>query len=75
MDASSVTEILYLDDPQDVPRAVELVQAIIALSKFNINRITGDVGKCADMASIKFLGTILESFLPFMDITNSRSHT
>ncbi|KAG2045629.1 hypothetical protein BDR06DRAFT_1025763, partial [Suillus hirtellus] len=58
-----------LDDPQDVPRAVELMQAIIALSKFNINRITGDVCKCADMASIKFLGTILESLLPFMDIT------
>ncbi|KAG1777967.1 hypothetical protein EV702DRAFT_947624, partial [Suillus placidus] len=72
MDESSVTKLLNPDDPQDVPRAVELMQAIIALSKFNIDTITGDVGMCADMSSIKSLGTILESLLlPFIDVTLS----
>ncbi|KAG2747872.1 hypothetical protein P692DRAFT_20694560, partial [Suillus brevipes Sb2] len=52
--------------------AVELMQAIIVLSKFKINTITADVGMCADMSAIKSLGAILESLLlPFIDITLS----
>ncbi|KAG1763515.1 hypothetical protein EV702DRAFT_1220308 [Suillus placidus] len=72
MDESAVTRLLNPDDPQDVPHAVELMQAIIALSKFKIDTITGDVGMCIDMSSIKSLGAILESLLlPFIDITLS----
>ncbi|KAG2126020.1 hypothetical protein DEU56DRAFT_743256 [Suillus clintonianus] len=71
-DESSITKLLNPDDPQDVPRAVELMQAIISLSKLKVDTISGDVGMCADMAAIKALGAILESLLlPFIDITLS----
>ncbi|KAG2338518.1 hypothetical protein BDR05DRAFT_951816, partial [Suillus weaverae] len=56
MDESAVTRLLNPDDPQDVPHTVELMQAIIALSKFKINTITGDVESL---------------LLPFIDITLS----
>lgn len=53
-------------------RAIELMQAIIALSKNQFNTATLCVGKCADIAAIKLLGAILESILlPFIDITLS----
>lgn len=71
-DESSITKLLNPDDPQDVPRAVELMQAIISLSKLKVDTISGDVGMCADMVAIKALGAILESLLvPFIDITLS----
>ncbi|KAG0692593.1 hypothetical protein DFH29DRAFT_882269 [Suillus ampliporus] len=72
MDEHSVTKLLNPDDPQDVPRAVQLMQAIITLSKFPVDTLTGEIGTCTDMAAIKSLSTILESFLLlFVDITLS----
>jgi len=72
MDESAVTRLLNPDDLQDVPCAVELMQAIITLSKSKIDTITGDVGMCADMSAIKSLGAILESLLLlFINITLS----
>ncbi|KIK31977.1 hypothetical protein CY34DRAFT_102431 [Suillus luteus UH-Slu-Lm8-n1] len=72
MDESAVTRLLNPDDPQHVPRAVELMQAVIAVSKVKIDTITSDVGMCADMSAITSLSAILESLLlPFIDITLS----
>ncbi|KAG2127658.1 hypothetical protein DEU56DRAFT_915620 [Suillus clintonianus] len=71
-DETSILKLLNPDDPQDVPRAIELMQAIITLSKDEFNTATMTAGECADIAAIKILGAILESILlPFIDITLS----
>ncbi|KIK40925.1 hypothetical protein CY34DRAFT_24572 [Suillus luteus UH-Slu-Lm8-n1] len=71
-DETSILKLLNPDDPQDVPCAIELMQAIIALSKNKFDTATLCVGECADIAAIKVLGAILESILlPFIDITLS----
>ncbi|KAG1882133.1 hypothetical protein F4604DRAFT_1921847 [Suillus subluteus] len=68
-DEASILKLLNPDDPQDTPRMIELMQAIIALSKNEFDTAIMSVGKCADIAAIKVLGAILESILlPFIDI-------
>ncbi|KAG2127740.1 hypothetical protein BD769DRAFT_1387674 [Suillus cothurnatus] len=69
---ASILKLLNPDDPQDVPCAIELMQAIITLSKNEFNTAIMSVGECADIAAIKVLGAILESILLlFIDITLS----
>jgi hypothetical protein len=75
-DEASVTKVLHPDDPQDVPRAIELMQAIIAFSKLKHASIddsfSTNVDIRADLMAIKLLGHILESILlPFIDVNLS----
>jgi hypothetical protein len=75
-DEASVTKVLHPDDPQDVPHAIELMQAIIAFSKLkhvSINdSFSTNVNIRADLMAIKLLGHILESILlPFIDVNLS----
>ncbi|KIK35667.1 hypothetical protein CY34DRAFT_95704, partial [Suillus luteus UH-Slu-Lm8-n1] len=69
-------KLLHPDDPQDVPRAVELILAIIQLSKSHhtllSNSFSMDIDTCADLKSITLLSALIESFLtPFIDTTLS----
>ncbi|KAG2740438.1 hypothetical protein P692DRAFT_201728137, partial [Suillus brevipes Sb2] len=75
-DEASVTKLLHPDDPQDVPRAIELMQAIVSLSKSQQasidNSFSTDIDLRADLMSVKLLSDIIESILlPFIDISLS----
>ncbi|KAG2742799.1 hypothetical protein P692DRAFT_20879328 [Suillus brevipes Sb2] len=75
-DKASVTKVLHLDDPQDVPCAIELMQAIIAFSKLKHASIddsfSTNIDIHTDLMAIKLLGHILESILlPFIDVNLS----
>ncbi|KAG0701125.1 hypothetical protein DFH29DRAFT_1000528 [Suillus ampliporus] len=72
-DETSVTKLLHPDDPQDVPRAVELMQAIIDLSKSQHvilnDSFSSDIDTCADLVSIMLLSSVVESILiPFTNV-------
>ncbi|KAG2143675.1 hypothetical protein DEU56DRAFT_870487 [Suillus clintonianus] len=72
-DEASVVKLLHLDDPQDVPRAIELMSAIIDLSKSQHtilnNSFSSDIDTCADLASITLLSSVIESILiPFINV-------
>ncbi|KAG2358446.1 hypothetical protein BDR07DRAFT_1489423 [Suillus spraguei] len=78
MDESLVTKLLNPDDPQDVLRAVELMQAIIALSKFNIDTITGDVAagrtpKSLHASHIHLFRLYQSAFMPHVLFYNSQT--
>ncbi|KIK32417.1 hypothetical protein CY34DRAFT_55944, partial [Suillus luteus UH-Slu-Lm8-n1] len=71
-DEASVTKLLHPDDPQDVPRAIELMQAIVNFSKSQHaildNSFSTDVDTRADLVSITLLSNIIESILvPFIN--------
>ncbi|KAG1772528.1 hypothetical protein EV702DRAFT_1048648 [Suillus placidus] len=75
-DEASVTKLLHPDDPQDVPRAVELIRAIIELTQSQhallINSFSPDVDRRADLMSIMLLSDVIESFLiPFINVNLS----
>ncbi|KAG1852547.1 hypothetical protein F4604DRAFT_1933696 [Suillus subluteus] len=72
-DEASVSKVLHPDNPQDVPRAIELMQAIIAFSKLNHTSIddsfSTNIDIHADLMAIKLLSHLLESILfPFIDV-------
>ncbi|KAG1753401.1 hypothetical protein EDB19DRAFT_1824124 [Suillus lakei] len=74
----SVTKLLHLDDPQDVPRVVELMLAVIEFSKTQHTLISDsfsiDVDTRADLTSISLLSALLRSILiPFIDVDLSLS--
>ncbi|KAG1763978.1 hypothetical protein EV702DRAFT_1182661 [Suillus placidus] len=75
-DEASVTKLLHPDDLQDVPRAVELMLAIIEFSKSQqsivLDPFSTDVDTHADIISITVLSSILESIiLPFTNVNLS----
>ncbi|KAG0699780.1 hypothetical protein DFH29DRAFT_1001713 [Suillus ampliporus] len=75
-DETSVTKLLHPDDPQDVPRAVELMLAIIEFSKSQCSLLndsfTSDVDRHADLTSIILLSDVIESYLiPFINVNLS----
>lgn len=75
-DEAAVTKLLHPDDPQDVPRAVELILAIIELAKSQHhiinNSFSVDIDTRTDLKSINLLSAVIESFLtPFIDMTLS----
>ncbi|KAG1862950.1 hypothetical protein C8R48DRAFT_748149 [Suillus tomentosus] len=77
-DEAAVTKLLYPDDPQDVPRAVELMLAVIEFSNSQHSIINDsfstDVDTRADLQSIALLSALLESILlPFTDVSLSLS--
>ncbi|KAG2757841.1 hypothetical protein P692DRAFT_20867349 [Suillus brevipes Sb2] len=74
-----LTWLLYPDDPQDVPRAVALMNAVISLGNidptlppYTLDGTEPDVDVIADFDAIKILSHILHSLLqPFINITLS----
>ncbi|KAL6302386.1 hypothetical protein BKA93DRAFT_737066 [Sparassis latifolia] len=72
-DDTSVQKLLYPDDPQDVPRAVELMHAIIDLSKMDIPA-NSNLDIIGDIDAIRLLAQLLESLLePFINTDFSLS--
>ncbi|KAF7355837.1 hypothetical protein MVEN_00912000 [Mycena venus] len=73
----SVRKLLFPDDPQDVPRAVELMEAIIELIACDFGQV--DANTAADLDSIRLLALILKSILapfitPDMSLTEQMTH-
>jgi hypothetical protein len=73
-DEAAVTKLLHPDDPQDVPRAVALMQAIIEFSTsqhhVTNNSFSLDIDTHANLASISLLGALFESILlPFIEVS------
>ncbi|KAG2030716.1 hypothetical protein BDR03DRAFT_986894 [Suillus americanus] len=74
----AVVKLLYPDDPQDVPRAIELMQAIVEFCKHQHHAINDscstDIDTRADLNYITLLGALIESILsPFIDVSMSLS--
>ncbi|KAG2344265.1 hypothetical protein BDR05DRAFT_975625 [Suillus weaverae] len=72
-DEASIVKLLHLDDPQDVPRAVKLMSAIIDFSKSQHailnDSFSSDIDTRADLASITLLSSVIESILiPFINV-------
>jgi hypothetical protein len=72
-DETAVTKLLHPDDPQDVPRAVELMLTVIEFTKTQNSLISDsfsiDVDTRADLASIGLLSALLQSILiPFINV-------
>ncbi|KAG1841139.1 hypothetical protein DFJ58DRAFT_732592 [Suillus subalutaceus] len=77
-DETSVIKLLHPDDPQDVPRAIELMQAIVDFSKSQHallnDSFLSNVETHADLMSITLLSHVLESILmPFINTKLSLS--
>ncbi|KAF7372252.1 hypothetical protein MVEN_00084700 [Mycena venus] len=73
----SVRKLLFPDDPQDAPRAVELMEAIIELLACDFGQVDADTA--ADLDSIRLLALILKSILapfimPDMSLTEQMTH-
>lgn len=71
-DEASVTKLLHPDDPQDVPWAIELMQAIVEFSKSQHSLLNDsfstDVNTRADLVSITLLSNLIKSILvPFIN--------
>ena len=81
LDAVTARKLLYPDDPQDVPRAIELLFAIVAIAKINpmlppVTSLgsTPDVSVVADFEALRVWGLTLENLLkPFTNINLSLS--
>ncbi|KAK6968887.1 hypothetical protein R3P38DRAFT_3508554 [Favolaschia claudopus] len=72
-----VRTLLFPDDPQDVPRAVELMEAIIEFLAYDFGEVNADTA--ADLDSIRLLALILKSILapfitPDMSLTDQMTH-
>ncbi|KAG1751967.1 hypothetical protein EDD22DRAFT_850668 [Suillus occidentalis] len=77
-DETSVIKLLHPDDPQDVPWAIELMQAIVDFSKSQHailnDSFSSDVETRADLMSITLLSHVIESILmPFINTKLSLS--
>ncbi|KAG2139089.1 uncharacterized protein EDB93DRAFT_1298960, partial [Suillus bovinus] len=75
---AAVTKLLHPDDPQDDPRAIELMLAIIGFSQSQHHVLNDsfslEVNTRADLISISLLSTLLESILtPFINVSLSLS--
>ncbi|KAJ7900451.1 hypothetical protein B0H13DRAFT_2517977 [Mycena leptocephala] len=73
----SVRKLLFPDDPQDVPRAVELMEAVIELLAADFGTVDADTA--ADLDSLRLLALILKSILapfitPSMSLTEQMEH-
>ncbi|KAJ7678654.1 hypothetical protein B0H17DRAFT_844074, partial [Mycena rosella] len=64
--SDTVHKLLFPDDPQDVPRAIELMQAAIDLGNLDYGTIDADT--CADVDALRLLGAVIKSLLePFIN--------
>lgn len=60
-DVDSVKKLLYPSDPQDVPRAIELMQAIVSLRSLQLDSQNPDI--MADLDAIRLLSDLCEAVL------------
>jgi hypothetical protein len=72
-DKAAMTKLLHPDDPQDIPHAVALMQAIIEFSTsqrhVTNNLFSLDIDTHVNLASISLLGAPFESILlPFIKV-------
>ncbi|KAK7016105.1 hypothetical protein R3P38DRAFT_3569764 [Favolaschia claudopus] len=64
-DEKSVDKLLNPDDPQDVPRAIDLIEAIISVRDAEVPSDNVDLASTSD--SVRLLGHVFENFaLPFI---------
>jgi len=70
LDDAAAWKLLYPDNPQDVPHAIELLSSIIAIAKINPTLppctplgSTPDVNVVADFEALRFLGHMFENLL------------
>ncbi|KAJ6631348.1 hypothetical protein B0H10DRAFT_2159722 [Mycena sp. CBHHK59/15] len=61
LDVASVTKLLYPNDLQDVPQAIELMQAIVAVHDLHLE--SNDLNTITDLDAIKLLAEVLHSIL------------
>ncbi|KAJ6584060.1 hypothetical protein DFH09DRAFT_1028949 [Mycena vulgaris] len=62
----SVHKMLFPDDPQHVPHAVELLLAVIAVGELDHGAMDADT--CADIDALRLLGAVIKSILePFIN--------
>ncbi|KAJ7817541.1 hypothetical protein B0H14DRAFT_3741875 [Mycena olivaceomarginata] len=63
----SVHKMLYPHDPQDIPRAIELLEAVVAIGKLDYGNM--DVNTCADVDALRLLGSVINAILePFTNV-------
>ncbi|EIM85735.1 uncharacterized protein STEHIDRAFT_25295, partial [Stereum hirsutum FP-91666 SS1] len=60
-DADSVQKLLYPSDPQDVPRSIELMRAIVDLRSLHLDSANPNI--IADLDAIRLLSDLCESIL------------
>lgn len=71
-DPDGVKRLLYPDDAQDVPRAVKLMKAIIAIGDPNFTRQSNPIEAIAYLDAIQILSKLLKHLLyPFININLS----
>jgi Na+/glutamate symporter len=59
--------MLYPHDLQDVPRAIELLEAVVAVGKMDYGNM--DANTCADMDALQLLGSVVKAILePFTNV-------
>ncbi|KAK7012531.1 hypothetical protein R3P38DRAFT_3588444 [Favolaschia claudopus] len=64
-DEKSIHKLLNPDDPQDVPRAIDLIEAIISVR--DITPLSHNVDLTSTCDSVRLLGHVLENFMsPFI---------
>ncbi|KAJ7861954.1 hypothetical protein B0H13DRAFT_1900306 [Mycena leptocephala] len=62
----SVHKMLYPHDPQDVPRAIELLEAVVAVGKLDYANMNADT--CADIDALRLVGAVIQAVLkPFIN--------
>ncbi|KAJ7457020.1 hypothetical protein FB451DRAFT_1142947 [Mycena latifolia] len=62
----SVQQMLFPHDPQDVPRAIELLQAVVAVGDLDYGIMDADT--CSDVDALRLLGQVIKSILePFIN--------
>ncbi|KAJ7755776.1 hypothetical protein B0H14DRAFT_3512324 [Mycena olivaceomarginata] len=65
--SESVHKMLYPHDLQDVPRAIELLEAVVAVGEMDYSNM--DANTCADMDALQLLGSIVKAILePFTNV-------
>ncbi|KAJ7311692.1 hypothetical protein DFH08DRAFT_918077 [Mycena albidolilacea] len=63
----SVHKMLYPHDPQDIPRAIELLEAVLAVGKLDYGNM--DANTCADVDALRLLGSVINAILePFTNV-------
>ncbi|KAF7338629.1 hypothetical protein MVEN_02089200 [Mycena venus] len=63
----SVQKMLYPHDPQDVPRAIELLEAVVAVGELDYGNM--DANTCGDVDALRLLGSVIKAILePFTNV-------
>jgi hypothetical protein len=69
----SVHKMLYPHDPQDVPRAIELLETVVAVGELDYGDM--DANTCADVDALRLLGSVIKVILkPFTNVHMNLVH-